>query len=165
MAYLPAPTMYPSIGAQGPTQPDDPLTALATLLGVSPEDVKAKAALPTTAPTTLSPNAQEAISLAQSRSTQLDAAQRGLDLEKQYPRGYVSGATPSAVTTLKSDIAGDPYTGEAEQARAKQMQTLSDFFLPQAEQKRSEEKRRPTRWRLRRRRSRPPHAAISRSKR
>ena len=139
MAYLPAPTMYPSVGAQGPTQPDDPLTALAALLGVSPEDVKSSAALPTTAPTTLSPNAQDAVTLAQSRSAGIDAGERGLEMEAKYPRSFVSGATPSSVARLKADEAADPNTGTDAQARVKQMQTLSDFFLPQAEQQRGEE--------------------------
>jgi len=139
MAYLPAPTMYPSAGAQGPMQPDDPLTALATLLGVSPEDVKAKTGLPTTAPPTLSPNAQDAVTLAQSRSEGIDAGERGLEMEAKYPQTFVSGATPSSVARLKADEAADPFTGTEAQARVKQMQTLSDFFLPQAEQQRAED--------------------------
>src|SRR6267142_1691552 len=61
----------------------------------------------------------EAAQVQRARETQLDDMTRSLGLEAQFPHTTFSGASPTDVNRLRSDIASDPFTGDAAQAREK----------------------------------------------
>ncbi len=56
-------------------------------------------------------SANDSVELAGLRKKRLQEMKHNLDLEKMYPGRSFSGATPSDVEGLESDIADDPYTG------------------------------------------------------
>lgn len=84
------------------------------------------------------PSSAENVSQLESlRTDRLDEMKRNLDLATKYPHQIISGATPTDVNRLTTDLHADPYTGDAAHAQTADTQNrvrganLEGFSTPQ----------------------------------
>lgn len=64
------------------------------------------------------------VAASEQRDKQIDEMSHNLDLEKQMPGRFATGATPSDLSSLQADAKADPWTGDS-------AQVLSKFFNPE----------------------------------
>jgi hypothetical protein len=123
-------TQYPAIGAQGPVESEDPMTALARLLGISPDAVTAGNI----------PAAQTSVGRLGAQPVRNTYAFAGQNGAPDVSGGFTGLTQGEMESPFEKEQARKTALDEAtSRAHAQKMQDLEDFFAPRAQERGAQE--------------------------